>query len=513
MRPLLSWLLAALLAGAAGSPAWAEWHRASTDHFVIYADQNPTKLRDYAVKLERFDKAVRVSRGMADHPVGDGNRLTLFVVRSTGAVQKLARQGRSGIAGFYIGRASGSIAVVPRIAGSGSEWDISADVVFFHEYAHHLMMQDLDSAYPEWFVEGFAEFMSTAEFTSDGAVGIGAVPRHRAYSLFAPRSLSLETMLGGSYSSLNITQYDDLYARGWLLAHYLTFEPVRDGQLVKYLDGIAKGSEPLATARMAFGDLKKLDRDLNAYIRRPKLAYFKVPAAKLQAGRIDVAPLPPGAAAVMPLRIESKRGVNEKTSGPLAARVRKIAATYPNDPLVQITLAEAEIDAGLVDAAEAAADRARKSDPRSTEALIYKGRAIMERAALGKGSDRDWDEARRWFIAANKLDKEDPEPLMLFHRSFLIEGTKPTANAIAALHYASALAPQDRGLRMTSAMQYLRDGKLKEARRTLAPIAFDPHARAFSKMARSTIALIDSGSAQAALSAMQAEDKKDDGSE
>ena len=44
---------------------------------------------------------------------------------------------------------------------------------------------------------------------------------------------------------------------------------------------------------------------------------------------------------------------------------------------------------------------------------------------------------------------------MEFYMAFLGEGIAPTANALAALHYASDLAPQDLGMRMNSAMAYL----------------------------------------------------------
>ena len=106
--------------------------------------------------------------------------------------------------------------------------------------------------------------------------------------------------------------------------------------------------------------------------------------------------------------------------------------------------------------------------------------------------------ARKWFSYANKIDPEDPEPLMEFYMSFAYAGVRPTANAIAALHYASDLAPQDGGLRINSAMQYLRDGKLKEARAALIPIAYDPHGRQNAAAARSMIVLIDAGDAKGA---------------
>ena len=75
--------------------------------------------------------------------------------------------------------------------------------------------------------------------------------------------------------------------------------------------------------------------------------------------------------------------------------------------------------------------------------------------------------------------------------------------AIAALHYASDLAPQDTGLRMQSAYQYLRDNKLAEARKALVPIAFDPHSQGAAKSAQAAIAKIDAGDAKGAQKAME----------
>ncbi len=49
-------LLAGLAALAAVQPANAAWREASTDHFVIYSEQTENSLRDFATRLERFDK-------------------------------------------------------------------------------------------------------------------------------------------------------------------------------------------------------------------------------------------------------------------------------------------------------------------------------------------------------------------------------------------------------------------------------------------------------------------------
>lgn len=490
--------IAATLAITSATSVHAAWHKASSKHFVIYSDDKPERLREFAAKLEKFDQAVRFARSMQDHAPGQGNRLTVFVVSTIGEVQKLSQSNDRDLAGFYTGRATGSIAFVPRRAGDGTKGSLDPETIFFHEYAHHLMMQEISQPYPEWLIEGFAEFMSTARFERDGSVGLGAPALHRAYSLLEGVQIPIARLLAGNYGKLDSELRASLYARGWLLAHYLTFEPQRQGQLASYLQGIAKGDEPLKAAEAAFGDLRQLEGDVDSYLNRRRMTYLSVPAAKAQPGAIDIIPLSAGAAAILPFRMKSKRGVDDKTAGPLADQIRAVATKYPDDAMVQEALAEAEYDAGNLDAAWAAAERALKADSRSIEAMIYKGRVMMAKGEKS-GADAEWKEARRWLLAANKIDTEDPEPLMLFYQSYVHQGERPTANAIAALHYASRLAPQDGGLRMNSAMAYLAERKLDEARLEIAPIAYDPHGGAFAAAARRMLEHVAKGDVDSAL--------------
>src|SRR6185437_14819487 len=109
----------------------------------------------------------------------------------------------------------------------------------------------------------------------------------------------------------------------------------------------------------------QLDSELNAYMNRSMLKYFKIAGSAIRPTAVDVQPLSAGAAAVILLRGEMKNGVPEGQAEQLASQVRSIEARYPNDALVEATLAEAELDAGHGPAAEAAADRATKADPAS----------------------------------------------------------------------------------------------------------------------------------------------------
>ena len=73
---------------------------------------------------------------------------------------------------------AGAIAVVPR--NTGTDGVFTGQLVLFHEYAHHFMLQYAPAAYPAWYVEGFAEVVSTASFERKGAnacLGVTQRPR------------------------------------------------------------------------------------------------------------------------------------------------------------------------------------------------------------------------------------------------------------------------------------------------------------------------------------------------
>jgi hypothetical protein len=502
MRKLLRCLLAATLQATAGT-AHAAWYQAQSKHFVIYADDNPKSLRDFATRLERFDAGVRIADHMQDPVIGTGNRLTVFVMPKAADVQALAGDKSGFLGGFYTGRVTGSLAYIGKDAGAyGGEKD---EAIFFHEYTHHLMMQDFDQPYPEWYVEGFAEFFSTPKFDRDGSVWFGLPAQHRAWGLFNGPKMPVETLFAGMQPSMSKEQRDVFYGRGWLLAHYLLLGQKRDGQLAKYIAALANGTSSAEAARMAFGDLAQLDRELDSYRSKPLLE-FKIGSSKIQLAAVEVTPLSPGAAQVILARAKIKYPLSQPAEQ-LAQQVRAIEARFPGDELVEQTLAEAELNAGHAEAAEAAADRSLKSEPQNGEAMVLKARALIGRAKAA--SDREAaralvEQARTLLIAANKLDTEDPEPLFEFYESFAREGVRPTDNAIAALHYASDLAPQDVNVRMNSAIAYLNEGKFPEARSTLAVVAYSPHSGSAGEMAKRMIADLDAGKGKATLEELRA---------
>jgi len=496
---------AALLTLAIAEPASAAWYQAKTTHFVIYSDDDPGRLRDFATRLERFDKAVRTVRKMDDPPLTDSGRLTVYALRSTDAVGALV--GNSGVAGLYRESAAGSVAFVPRRSG-GDKFDLDAESIFFHEYAHHLQLQYSAMALPMWLTEGFAEFFATAEIKEDGSVLMGSAPLYRGQSLYDDNSgLALEEMVGERFNRLNAVQVDRLYGMGWLLTHYLTFEKSRAGQLERYVRAIQSGLAPLAAAKSAFGDLGKLKHELEKYKNAP-LPGLRVDPKYLVIAPIDVQPLAPGEAAMMNVRIQSDRGSSGKAAA-IAADARKIAASYPGNAAVQTELAQAELNAKDYAAAARAAEIALAADPTSVHASIYKGRAQME-LAKADPQHANWEAIRQWFVKANRIDTENAEPLMLFYDSFRAAGQNAPPDAVKGLLYAVDLAPRDQNLRKRAVRELLSEGRLAEAKEMFTPLAFRPHATAKTRDFNERImAAMSNGDGPAALKIINEEENAD----
>jgi len=486
MRSTLA-LAAAIFASIVARPAAAEWREASTDHFLIYADSGESWIASFANRLERAASALDLLQPNRQPGTSKANRVVIYAVSGTNAVQKLC--GRCGsVAGFYVPRVGHSVAFSARTTGSNA-WDMTSDTVLFHEYAHHFLLSGEGVALPRWYNEGFAEFYSTVRVNRDGSVDLGLPAKHRAFNILNA-GMKIEQVLESSAGTDGLSQ-DIFYGRSWALTHMLTFDKARRGQLNAYLVGLNSGKPNLVAAREAFGDLAVLQRNMENYVRG-RMAGVRVIPEKVTPGAVALRVLTPGEAAMMPVRMQSDRGVSRAEAAGIVADARRRAALFASDAGTQVALAEAEYDAGNDAEAEAAADRALAARSDDIEALMYKGRVHVRRARAARSSDpKTWSAARSWLIKANKADPDAAEPLMLFYQSFAAAGQKPTANASAALYRALELSGQDPGVRVAAARQYVIDGRLAEARRTLLPLAYNPHVPAAANRFTRVVAAID----------------------
>ena len=467
------------------APANAEWLEASSDHFVIYGEEREETLRGFGERLEIYHAAMARLFGYRVTKPSPSNRLTIYVVSRRAQVGDLAGLDNRYLTGFYVPRAGSPTAVIPELKGASSRFEISAETVLLHEYAHHFMAYLTARSFPRWFVEGFAEFFSGVRFKPDGSIGLGTPPLHRAAELaYAPRVPMRRLLEFDGGTDVSRAGNDAFYGQSWLLFHYLQMAPERAGQLATYQRSLASGESALEAAEGAFGDLEAPAREMETYRNRRKLSVLVVDRQTLSVAPVAVRRLREAEAAILPLSMQARIGGTADEVARLVPEVRKVAAAHPRDPVVLAALAEAEADAGHYDEAIVAAESALGIDPKQVNASIQKAYAMSRKKASGAMAGGTWDEVRSQCVASSRIEPGHPVPLALYYLTYLEAGEPPPLTAILNLERAMELAPFDASLRFAAAQQMSNDGRLAEAMQTLAPLAYSPHRGELTEQSR-----------------------------
>lgn len=470
------------------APARAEWYEASSEHFVVYANDTARDITRFASQLERFHAGIELLTGTRMETPSPSNRVIVYVVRSEAEVRRLYRGKASYVGGFYVPRAGGSLAIVPQVNSASRDLDWSMQVLL-HEYVHHFAWATSEFPLPRWLSEGSAEFFSSARFEPDGTMWLGRPAQHRAAELFQLRNIKVSELVDPeSDRKRNPRSYDSFYGKSWLLYHYLAFSPSRSGQIAAYARALARGLSSPEAAREAFGDLDALDRELGSYLQQRRIQAFRIPPSMLPPPAVPrLRVLREGEIAIMPVRVQSRIGVDAGEAARLLVDARAVAARYGNDPAVLAALAEAEFDAGNDAAAIAAADAALAIDPATVDAHVQKGFALFRMAAEAEDRDAAYRRARAAFVRLNRLENDHPVPLYYFFQVHAASGQPMPPLAVDGLRQAIGLAPFDKTMRMTLASYLIGQRAFDEARRTLGPVAFDPHGGPFAGAARRLI--------------------------
>lgn len=461
------------------SIAYAKWLRAETRHFIIYSAGSSKQLTGFATSLERFDAVLQ--RRFLVPASNNPTKLTIYFLASQDAVAKLYGDKSGMVAGFYSTRKEGTFAVANRSQSDGI-WDLDGMTVLFHEYAHHFMFRNFTYAYPSWYVEGFAEYLSTATFGSDGSWTLGRPAFHRAYGLLAGRKLPIERLLFGGTEFKNDEEADLFYGRSWLLVHMLSMKPEYKDKLSAYFAAIQAGKPDREAATEAFGDLNTLDKALDIYLKRSMTYYSSKKPVEADLA-VSVTELDPVAGDLVMFRLNRMKGNGTEKS---LAELRALAAANPAraDAWYELALTErdmasdkekAERSAAEL-AAEAAVDRALASDPNHVRANVLKADILLKRLeADGETAPAKWSAARKFLITANKYAVDDPLVLSAWYDSYVYQHKTPTEVARAALARAFDLAPEVTDLRVQLAFDLADQGKFDEAIRLVQFLAHDPH--------------------------------------
>lgn len=470
IRTFATLLGAAALAAPTLSHA-DDWHRAESEHFILFSEDSEAETRAFVQDLERLDEVLRLLTGVGaqDTPLPESSKVTVFRFGETRDMSALAAGNRvSGIGGFFIPRATGSVAFVPRqrdrrrtrdIGSSSSQMGLDPKGVLFHEYVHYFMYQHRDAPYPLWYSEGFAELFSNLEFEDDNFL-IGEVPPWRSAAL-ATLSIDLDETFDPPRTQSGWDYQARTYGHGWLIASHLNLNPERRGQMSTYMQAIARGARPMEAAREAFGDLDVLTRELEEF-RQGRARTLRVPYAVAADPAVEVRALDAAEEARMELMMQSKIGVDEAEARSLVRTARQLAATYPQSAAVLLAAAEAELDARNYAEADTLAQQVLAIDPRSTEAAAFRAEAALRQSFA---EPAQLMEARSRFAAANRMESDHAWPLYGYYLTYLLDDSQPIPDeAKLALESAFRYAPYDQDVRRALIHLLLTEDRAAEAR-------------------------------------------------
>ncbi len=514
----------------APAPAWAQWLRAETDHFIIYGAGSERSLRTYAEKVERFDFLLRTYYPISvDHEIpkleiylADGRRDML-----------LAEPGISAsVGGFYSPNSSRIHAVVNTESMMG-------DQVMFHEYGHHFMFQMAATAYPSWFVEGFAEYYATADIRAD-RIQFGRHSEGRML-MFVQQPVNswapMADVLKWRISDSGRYRAGDYYAQAWGLTHYFMSTPERTRMLGQYLAAVSRGENSIEAMQAATGRTpEQLQNDMRLYLGRIQ---YHTPQIEIPTPRVEVTRLSrtESELAWLDLRLDREpvkvEAIEPREGETDRARARREEVMRENAEsraeLIRDALAAGERHSqeriGLLVKARAHRLEGRpqagfevlepvltadESDPvtlRLAAELLLDQIETEADPAQVTGHRR---EARTYLTRALDADPLDFRIYRALNESRNGERGYPSDNDISTLEVGVTLAPQSFDMRMRLGQAYMVRGLHAEAAAMVQPVANNPHGGSWSRRAKALVASAQTAMGQTAAPVEEAPSDEDE---
>jgi hypothetical protein len=456
----------AAILGIAAQPAAAAWTRAESANFIVYSEAGDANIHEQISLLEDYHSFLRLLTNVTEPPAP--TKLNVYLVKNRARLRTVRALPKE-VAGFYTASGSGIAAFVADEEGG---W---GDHVLFHEIAHHFMMQYRPMAYPAWFVEGFAEYVATAEFKPKH-IEFGGISPVRAGWLRNARWLPVEKVLFEPVPR-DREERALFYAQSWLLAHYLMRDDSRREQFKAYIAAANSGTQPRKAFADHFGaDLKAFEKSVRIYAaKQMTFSRLSRPSAAAQP-EVRIERLPASADTLLLYEANMHIGVGDSYAEELLAKVRTAAARFPDDLYAKRVLAEAEATLGDGGKADALLDTLLAAQPQDAELLYLKGMRHL-RAARGDDEKRldHLKSAKTWFARSYKADPNRFQTLIRYAESLSATDRFTSPNTLNIMMLAHELAPQVGEVAMKTATVLMAQKKYEQAEQLLMPLASNPH--------------------------------------
>lgn len=473
-------VLALWATDAAAQQQQGRWLRAETDGFVVYGAISEQRIRGVADELEVFDGLLRRMTGAPAERAP--RKLEVFLLSSDG-FRDVFPHTRDSIIGYYVARVEQTAAFSIYSNSTG----LGAREILFHEYAHHFMFQYFANAYPAWYVEGFAELVSTASLGTERIV-IGRSSAGRLYALQNETWMPMEQLIAAMPLTLSSSDAAKFYAQSWLFAHYILLTGKQE-QLLSYVRALRLGEAPGAAFQTGFGMTPdQMQGELRRYFRSNPNAIALTRPAAVERSPVRVTRLPASADDLLPLIARIRTDIREADHAAALQRARELATSFPGDAYAESALAYAEMAIGDNAAARALAGRRLEASPDDVEALYVMGMTYLREAQEASGEARLTllSEARRQFARAYRNDPNHVPVMFGYVRSYdgVRMNEETAANYMNILLLAHQLAPQIDEISLNAAAALMMHDRNAEAVPLLRAVAYDPHGGSGADAAR-----------------------------
>lgn len=284
-RPL-SLLVPALALVTVISPGRAEkpqkWLEVRSPHFIVVSNGNEKQARRVADQFERIRSVFHTA--FPHMRLDPRAPIVVLATRDEKSFNTLLpeawlQKGALKRAGMFLRQPEKNYVALRLDAGGDHAYQ-----VVYHEYTHLLIEQNSQSVtMPLWLNEGLAEFYGNSEI-HEKEVWLGQPSRSHVLLLREAKLLPFQSLFAIDYSSPYYNEDNKgsiFYAESWVLVHYLMVKARQEGTnpLAEFLKLLRQQVNETEAASRAFGDLPKLRKELEGYVRQSSFHYVQMKAS------------------------------------------------------------------------------------------------------------------------------------------------------------------------------------------------------------------------------------------
>jgi len=453
LRGIVIFQTCLLLLSSAAQGKAGNWVEVRSPNFIVVSNAGEKQARKAAVHFEQIRAVFRETMTLAmSHPTPV---VTILAVKDEGSMRELLPEywakGHVHPAGMFAGQLNQFFAAVQLDVQGPNPYE-----TFYHEYYHVISVPYVPDL-PLWLAEGLAEFFGHTDIEGK-VVSTGNADPVLIAELRNSPAIPLATLFQVDHTSPYYNEANKtsiFYAESWVLTHYfmigdnMAHKPV----LIAYLDALFRGKTASEAATIAFGDLKKLQNDLQNYIYKSSYYHLKRPTPEFNEDEMKFRSLSEAEADAYRGGFAAVRGRQQDA----AAILEEALHLDPNVALTYQYLALSEFMSGQRDKALESSSKAISLDPKNSVTRYL--RAFLQTSGSGMTSDPQTEEDLRRAIAISP-DFVPPYGLLAV---YLATVNRSLPEALSLAQKAVQAEPGNSNYYLALAQVLLRMNKLDEA--------------------------------------------------